>query len=151
MPKASITWADGWPTMTPLARREAVLLAAELGEGERVLGQVLGEFGQAAVATERRVLVVKAGIRAGLLFGGRATSLDYAQIRRVELRVRIAQGELELHHDADAGARLSALGTSLPANEVPTALLFGKLDLPGFTAFADRVRERAAAGRAPTG
>ncbi len=146
MAKIQTTTVDGWPMMTPLGRREAGLLADELGEGETVLGQVIGTYSQTVVATATRVIVVKAGVMAGQIFGGTVTSYKYADIEGVELRMHLAQGEFEIVSRPTGGGEPPAAKSWMTAAllEQPHALVFGKLDAPAFTSLAAQIRERLA-------
>jgi hypothetical protein len=58
-----------------------------LEPGERVLFCIPGTRGQALVALDRRLLVVKAGAPAGRAFGGIAASHRYADITEISLTV----------------------------------------------------------------
>ncbi len=140
MPKITTTVIDGWPMMTPLGRREQQLLQAELADGETVLGQVIGTFSQAVVATDLRVLILKSGLTSGQAFGGRTTSYDYREIERVELRARIAEGELEIIPLGGTPPNLIPGRRTL--REQPNGVVFSKLDRDAFTAMADRILDR---------
>lgn len=45
------TYNDGWPLMQPLGAKEAKLRNQNVTPGEQVLGQVIGNFSQAVIAT----------------------------------------------------------------------------------------------------
>jgi hypothetical protein len=141
MATTTTTFRDGWPVMAPLGRREQALLAAQLDDDESVLGQVIGTFSQAVVATDRHVLVLKAGFTSGQAFGGRATSFDYDGITGIELRARIAQGEFEI---LTATSAVNAWDTRrINLAEQPNGVVFSKLDRDAFTAMAEKIREHA--------
>jgi hypothetical protein len=80
MARIITTYKDGWPMMGPLGKKENTRLAENLLPGETVLGQVLGNFGQAIIATSTKVLVLKSGLMSGQIFGGKATAFDYSNL-----------------------------------------------------------------------
>ncbi len=96
MAKKTYTYNDGWPLMQSLGTKEAQLLNQNVTPGEQVLGQVIGNYGQAVIATTHKVLIVKHGIMAGQTFGGKATSYDYRNVMGVEVRTGFSQGEFEV-------------------------------------------------------
>ena len=51
MAKLTSKIVGGWPVMEPLGTKETDLLSRNLAEGERVLGQVIGNSRQAVIAT----------------------------------------------------------------------------------------------------
>ena len=61
MAKRTFTHKDGWPLMQPLGTKEAKLRDQNMISGEQVLGQVIGSFGQAVIATTHKVLIIKTG------------------------------------------------------------------------------------------
>jgi hypothetical protein len=148
--KITTEFVDGWPVMAPLGTKEEALLEQQLAPAERVLGQVIALHGQALVATDRRLLVVKAGIMSGRTFGGTASGFDYADVRDIELHTYTVQGELEI-----VVPGLPYLGgvveTRVPITSLPHILLFAKAELATYEAMAAKVREMVAASRVDTG
>jgi Short C-terminal domain len=119
MARVTVKTVDGWPVMEPLGEKEADLLRRSMAPGERVLGQVIGSQGQAVVATDRKVLVVKTA----------ATSFDYRNLVGVEVTTGWAIGEFAI---ADI-------------KEVPDGLVFNKQDARHFDAMAAKIREMTGA------
>jgi hypothetical protein len=70
-----------------LTGRLRKLVLGSLEPGERALFCVSGVPGQALVALEGRLLVVKAGAAAGRAFRGTVTSYRYADIAEISLRL----------------------------------------------------------------
>jgi len=70
-----------------LGERLRKLALRSLEPGERVLFCVPGTPGQALVALEVRLLVLKAGAAAGRAFRGTVTSYSYADIAEVSLKL----------------------------------------------------------------
>ena len=92
--KKTHTDSDGWPVMEPLGAKEAQLRDQNMTSGERVLGQVIGWFDQAVIATTQKVLVVKHGHWAGQ--AEKATSYDYREITGVEVSTGFTQGQFKV-------------------------------------------------------
>jgi len=62
------------------------LAQQNIGPGENVHVCLVGVRGQAMVALDDRLLVLKAGFMAGATFGGKATSFPYDQITGIEVQ-----------------------------------------------------------------
>jgi hypothetical protein len=65
-----------------------------LAEGERVIVIIVGSFRQAVVGTDRRLLVYKAGNQAGVMFGRKAKSWNYADVADLRLDIGVKSGVL---------------------------------------------------------
>lgn len=145
MAKLTVRVAGGWPLMEPLGKKETELLRRNLTTDETILGQVIGNFGQAIVATNHKVLVVKTGLMAGQTFGGKATSFDYRTLVGVEVRSGFGQGEFELM----AGGLLASQGNrnrdKVKVNESPNGVVFPKTNQKWFDQMAGMIREMTAA------
>jgi hypothetical protein len=129
MARLTVKTVDGWPVMEPLGARVDDLLKRDMAPGERVLGQVIGSHGQAVVATDRKVLVVRTGMMTGQTFGGKATSFDYRNLVGVEVRTGWAMGEFEI----------------VDSKESPNGLVFNNQDARHFDAMAAKIREMTGA------
>jgi hypothetical protein len=123
MARLTVKTVDGWPVMEPLGETEDDLVKRNMAPGERVLGQVIGSHGQAIVATDHKVLVVKTG----------ATSFDYRNLVGVEVRTGWAMGEFEIVDIKDS----------------PNGLVFNKQDARRFEAMAAKIREMTGAAHGP--
>jgi hypothetical protein len=121
MARLTVKTVDGWPVMEPLGEKEGDLLKRNMAPGERVLGQVIGSRGQAVVATDHKVLLVKTG----------ATSFDYRYLVGVEVTTGWAIGEFEI----------------VDIEENPNGLAFNKQDARHFDAMAAKIREMTGAAQ----
>jgi hypothetical protein len=147
MARLTVKTVDGWPLMAPLDKKEDDLLKRNLAPGERVLGQVIGSHGQAVVATDHKVLVVKTEMMAGQTFGGKATSFDYRNLVGVEVRTGWALGEFEIIAAAHAPRR-SRVKDRVDVKESPSGLVFNRQDARYFDAMAAKIREMTGAAHA---
>jgi hypothetical protein len=145
MPRATRI-VDGWPVMEPLGGREARLLRGNLLEGERVLGLVVGSFRQVVVATDHKVLIVKTGLAAGQMFGGKVTSYGYRNVVAVEVRTGLLQGEFELLAGGLAGIQRSTIRDKVRMAEAPNGVVFPRRRARHFAAIASKIREMAVFG-----
>lgn len=141
MAKITTTFIDGWPIMAPLGRREHAMLTSQLLGDEAVLGQVIGTFAQAVIATDRRVLILKAGATSGQVFGGRTTSFAYADIASIDLRARIAEGDFEI---LTGDSTVNSWDTRrINLAEQPNGVVFSKLDRDAFSVMAAKIRQQS--------
>lgn len=115
-----------------------------------MLGQVIGSFGQAVIATTHKVLIVKTGLMAGQTFGGKATSFDYRNIMGVEIRTGFATGEFEIIVGGLATPAGKRNGNKVKASEAPNAISFGSVDQKYFQMMAAQIRMMAARPLNPT-
>lgn len=137
MAKRTFTYKDGWPLMQPLGAKEAKLRDQNMISGEQVLGQVIGSFGQAVIATTHKVLIVKTGSMAGQMFGGKATSFDYRNIMGVEVRTGFVSGEFEV---IIGGLATSKGKAKVKPAEAPNAISFASAEQKLFQNMAAQIR-----------
>lgn len=149
MAKIQTQIVDGWPMMTPLGKKESALLSQHLATGEKVLGQVIGSFGQAVIATDHKLLIIKTGMMSGQAFGGKATGFDYRTVVGIEVRTGFAQGEFEVLAGGLGNNQRSNLGAKVNMAEQPNGVVFGKVDASAFNAIAGKIRELSANAHAP--
>lgn len=119
------------------------MLAEVLVAGEKVLGQMIGNWDHAVIATDQKVCIVKAGLMAGQTFGGKATVFDYQNIIGIETRTTWVQGEFEI---IVAGLVNNQGGRTMDRVDVaksPNGIVFAKQQAKDFNAFAAKVRERS--------
>jgi hypothetical protein len=140
MAKKTVSYVGGWPIMQPLGTKESQLLKQNLVQGERVLGQVVGSFDQAVIATTQKLLIVKHGLMAGQTFGGKATSYDYRNIMGVEVRTGWAQGEFEIIVAGLATPAGNRNRDRVKAAESPNAIVFASSDLKVYQTMAAQIR-----------
>jgi hypothetical protein len=145
MTKLTAKTIDGWPLMEPLGKKESDLLKRNMVPHERVLGQVIGSSGQAVVATDHKVLVVKTGMMAGQTFGGKATSFDYRTIVGVEVRTGFAQGEFEIIAASMHAPQRNRIKDKVNVRESPNGVVFVKGNSHQFDKMAAKIREMTAA------
>jgi len=144
MARPTVEYEEGWPFMVPLGKKESALVQSTLGEGETIIGAVIGNFGQAAIATELRILIVKTGLMAGQTFGGKVTSFDYRNIIGIEVKTGLGQGEFELLSGGLSNMQGNKTRTKVKMAEAPNGLVFGKVDLKAFQDMATKIREMTA-------
>jgi hypothetical protein len=149
MTKLTFTRQQGWPVMNPLGKKEAELLKSNLTPGEVVLGQVIANFGQAVVATDQKVIVVKHGWMAGQTLGSKATSFDYHYIGAVEVRTGWAQGEMEIINPSMPSSQGNRIKDKVAIQETPNGVVFPKANAKLFNEFAAKVREMVAKAHIP--
>jgi Short C-terminal domain len=77
----------------PKTRKHA---EAHLGSGENVLIALVGSSGQALLALDDRILLVKPGHMAGATFGAKVTSFPYRDISAVEVNTTWMSGVIEI-------------------------------------------------------
>ena len=141
MARLTVSYFDGWPMMQPLGKKEADLLKRNTAQGEKILGLVIANFGQAVVATDHKVLVVKTGLMAGQTFGGKATSFDYRTLVGVEVRTGWTQGEFEIIAAALSAPQRNRTKDKVNIAESPNGVVFAKQLARHFDAMAAKVRE----------
>jgi hypothetical protein len=143
-----IEYSDGWPVME-LGKKEAEMLRRNLTQGERVLGVVVGNFGQAVVATDHKVLVLKHGMMSGQTLGGKASSYDYKTMVGIEVRLGgFGSGEFEILAGGLQNIQGSKVGAKVDMGKSPNGVVFGKHGgrEEAFDAMAAKIREKAATG-----
>jgi hypothetical protein len=145
MTKLSWRTVDGWPVMNPLGQKESDLLRRNLVPGERVLGQVIANFGQAIIATDHKVLIIKTGLMAGATFGGKATSFDYRTMVGVEVRSGFTHGEFELIAAGLSAPQGSRSRDKRRIEESPNGVVFPATSSRIFDKMATKIREMTAA------
>ena len=79
-----------------LGRKATKHLIANAAPGEVVRFVIVGVKGQAIVAMEDRVLVIKPGWRASVAFGANVTSIRYEDVTGVEVRTGPVAGAIEI-------------------------------------------------------
>jgi Short C-terminal domain len=143
--RPKISYVGGWPMMEPLGKKEATNTKQHLVPGETVIGQVIGNFGQAVIATNLKFLVVKTGLMAGQTFGAKVTAFDYRNVVGVEVRTGLVQGEFEILSGGLVNNQRNGTGAKVSMAEQPNGVVFGKVDAAAFNAMASKIREMATA------
>jgi putative oligomerization/nucleic acid binding protein len=151
MTNLSVKYVGGWPIVEPLGAKEAKIRDQNMIQGERVLGQVVGNYGQAVIATTHKVLVVKTGMMAGQTFGGKATSFDYRNIMGVEVRTGFIRGEFEVIVGGLPTPRGNRSRDRVKAAESPNAIIFDQVNQKVFQMIAAQIRMMAGQLPAPVG
>jgi hypothetical protein len=145
MAKLTFEYVDGWPNMQPLGKKEAELLKRNMASGERILGLVIGNFGQAVVATDHKLLVIKTGLMAGQTFGGKVTSFDYRTLVGVEVRIGWVNAEFEIIAAALSAPQRNRNQDRVKIAESPNGIVFANTTSRHFEAMAAKIREMTGA------
>jgi hypothetical protein len=143
MAKIVTSYVDGWPVAEPMGKKETALLEQLLVPGEKVLGQVIGNFDQAVIVTDHHVCIVKTGLMAGQMFGGKSTAFDFKNIVGVEIRTGMIQGEFEILAAGLANNQGNTNNAKVEMAKSPNGIVFYKGEAPHFNALAAKIRERA--------
>ena len=132
--------------MDRLNGREARLLRQNMDSGERVIAQCVGTWGQAAIATDRKVLIIKCGWMAGTFLGGKVTTFFYPNITGVEVRVGlISGGVFQVVAAGQSGRERQVFGKGEnDAFKAPNCVPFARLKLAQFSRLATLIRELSA-------
>lgn len=107
---------------------------------------VVGSFRQVVVATDHKVLVIKTGLIAGQMFGGKVTSYGYRNIVGLEVRTGLIEGEFELLAGGLASTQGSTIRDKARMAEAPNGVVFPKRRGRHFDAMASKIREMAVLG-----
>ncbi len=138
---------EGWPMMEPLPKREASLLAGTLTQHEIVLGQLIGQFHQSAVATNQRLIILKSGLMAD--YGNKITSFDYQNITSIEVSVTLTVGYFEITAGGMAAPTLHRTEKSLNRHHLPNVVPFVRSERKQWDLFAGKVREMSSVKASP--
>jgi DnaJ domain len=68
----------------------------QLRDGEEVIAVIKGDFDQAIIALEARLVIVKPGWMAGTTFGAKVTSFDYRSITAIEVNKKMMTAVIEV-------------------------------------------------------
>jgi Short C-terminal domain len=82
--------------LEPLAPKLEKVLSQTLQRGEQVHMKLKGAFTEGLVCTESRVIILKAGLMAGQLFGASIFQSPYRNISGVEVKFNLLSGYFEL-------------------------------------------------------
>jgi len=132
---------DGWPMVEPLPQKQAILLKSTMTTDEEIFGQIVGLYGQTAVATTKRVLILKSGFMVGSTFGSKSTSFDYRNITAVEIRTSLATGYFELTAGGMTLPNVTGIGNKQRQQELPNVITFDKSSRANWDRFAGKVRD----------
>jgi hypothetical protein len=132
-------------------RKSAELLRRTLDPGETIDAWAIGLDDQMVALTDRRALIVKRGFRSGSPFGGRLTSIDYADIISAEVRLGKATGVFEIRAEGMPGVDAWAYrGRRNRVHELPNGLTLATTQAAQFTRVVTAIRERAGRTRGST-
>src|SRR5690348_11125853 len=87
-----------------LNRKTRKLADETLAPGEQVRVVVAGASSQALIATDQRLVILKAGMMSGNAFGGNATSLNYPDVTGIEVRTKVMSAWIEILAPSFQGA-----------------------------------------------
>jgi len=102
------------PPLDKLNSKEEELLQGQLTDGEQIVSSVVGKGGQACVATDTRVLILKLNLTAGASKG--ATALAYSEIAGVQIRTSLGSAAIEFHK-AEIRSTASEINVSFDGND----------------------------------
>lgn len=115
-------------------------------DGERLLVALEGNTGEALVATDRKVVVIKAGFSSGAMFGKKTKSFHYDSLSSVELSYGLLSGRIQLSsagtveqtHGYRQKGLLEAIGDASQAENVVN---FPTMKKTAFNEAAEIIRE----------
>ncbi|HZP46276.1 MAG TPA: SHOCT domain-containing protein [Candidatus Binataceae bacterium] len=84
------------PLIEEIPAKLAAVLKQNLQPGERVEVQLKGQFKEALVCTDRRVMILKAGFMTGAMFGSNVFQLPYRNISGVDVKKHLLTGYFEV-------------------------------------------------------
>jgi hypothetical protein len=143
----------GHTTLRTLTGKTLRLAQESIGPAENVHVCLVGLRGQALVALDDRLLVLKAGFMAGATFGGKAVSFPYQQITGIEVHHGPATGVVIIQTAAYQGAASGGYWTQGKdsAWQLPNCIPIVKKDAAAFEPSLARIRDRIATGVWPDG
>jgi len=121
----------------PISSRGERILQDNISEGENILISLRGSFGQALIATEKRLYILKWGFQAGSLFGGRCLAFDYKNITGVTITKNFSTGMIEI---ISAGTQEKKL-TNTTAIKADNAVAFYRKSFDSFQKASNFIRE----------
>lgn len=130
------------------------LAQQHIGPAENVHVCLVGQSGQAIVALDDRLLVLKAGFMAGATLGGKAESFPFHQITGIEMKLGPITGVLVIQTASFQGATTGSFWTRDKDRDpwkLPNCIPIVKGDAPKCQLGLDLIRERVAAGFWPDG
>lgn len=133
---ASQTPAQGWPKGA--AGKE---LQQALMPGEAVLDWAPGKGGSFLIATDRRAIIVKAGIATGQLFGRQVNAYPYQQLTAVDFQTGVFDGYVQL---GAGGAQARAIGSRTEQMQAANSVAFNKSEEQRFRAVVATMRQKIA-------
>lgn len=107
--------------------------------GEPIVVSLNGSAGEAVVATDRRVIILKAGMAAGSLLGQKANSFEYSRITGVDVDAGLVYGRLQVRGPGTAETSEKDINAAKQADNAVTFLAAHKAR---FEAAAEEMRKR---------
>lgn len=101
---------------------------SELIPGEEILA-VAGQDPQVLIATDRRLLIVKVGITAGVTGGGRTTAINYADVTAIQVQLGMMMGSLAVQSPGYGATQTGdywSLGKTRNPLELPNVIPWSK-------------------------
>lgn len=149
--------AGGINCLTPKNKK---LVEDNIHAGESVDFCLVGSGGQALVALEHRLLILKSGFMAGATFGQRVSSFYYRDITGVEVNTGLLNGVIEVCTPSYEGTRQKdfwSMDKDRDPWKVSNCLPIVKPDLKMYQPYLERLRAKIAdskhapvASQAPT-
>ena len=127
------------------------LLQGHLAPGESVQICLVGNSSQALIATDRRLMVAKAGIMAGATFGGTVTSFNFGDVNGIEVQTHITTAVIEVITAGYQNREVSYWSSDKKSDpyKLPNCVPIQKSQVPGFQAQLHAIRELIFAAKNP--
>ena len=133
-----------------LGSKEEKILQSIIVPGEQVIVAMKGQWNQTLVATNQRVIIIKAGWAAGATFGNKSVSFDLTNITAVEVRVGLVNGFVEVSAGGMQGYERSNWGKGQQsAYEAPNTVPISKAEQQKFQAAVQVIRQLVQEARKP--
>lgn len=121
-------------------------LDSNIGPSEEIAVSLQGLRGEALVATDRKVYVLKAGYSSGAMFGGKCKAFPYGHISSVEFSCGLTQGRVQITAAGSVEQRghsgKGALDAWADAHQAENVVNFHKGRKALFQEAANLIRER---------
>lgn len=120
-----------------------------IGPSETVHVCLVGNSGQAMLALDDRLLVIKTGVMSGNAFGGKATSFPFNQITGLEVQLGLTAGVLAVQTAAFQGGQVGSFWSNDKNHDpfkLPNCIPINKSTATKWQPHLDRIRSRIAIG-----
>jgi hypothetical protein len=125
-----------------------------VGPTENVRAALKGNSGQALLALDDRLVILKAGLMVGATLGGKATSFPYGQVSAIELKAGPLNAVLQIHSSAFQANQVGSYWTSDKKHDpwkLPNCITAPSASAKEWQPYLDAIRTRIARGAWPRG
>lgn len=140
-------------TVADLGKRGEKLLAENIGNDEKVLAKLRGDFGQGLVVTDKHVFIVKWGMQSGSTFGGKCISYAYNNMTAIQIKQQTFKALVQVLTPATQdNTKLSYWGgrdSGKNAVESDNAVTFSRPEAPLFQRAVNLAKEQMEARHNP--